>query len=205
MSQLLDMMGSVEVVPENDGGDLFPLDLSTLAVSSLIDEAELTPKPALVDRRGNGAHHDLDLTRLRRSAQSLQDGFAAIARAADGEEPSLRLREELGRIGRDMERRHAGGDRWQQRTPRRDLGARLAGRRCRPAPVGDKCHVHRERGGRPRTAAGQVCPPPPAEQRRAGPLAIRRGRCSRRGAGGLPACDPRRPAGTPRGAWPWGA
>jgi triphosphoribosyl-dephospho-CoA synthase len=105
MSQVLDMMGSVEVVPENDGGDLFPLDLSTLAVSSLIEEAELTPKPALVDRRGNGAHHDLDLTRLRRSAQSLRDGFAAIARAADGEEPSLRLREKLGRIGRDMERR----------------------------------------------------------------------------------------------------
>jgi triphosphoribosyl-dephospho-CoA synthase len=105
MSQVLDMMGSVEVVPENGGGDLFPLDLSTVAVSSLIEEAELTPKPALVDRRGNGAHHDLDLTRLRRSAQSLRDGFAAIARAADGEEPSLRLREKLGRIGRDMERR----------------------------------------------------------------------------------------------------
>ena len=105
MSQLLDMVATVEVVPEIDGGNLYPLDLSTLAVSSLIEEAELTPKPALVDRRGNGAHHDLDLTRLRRSAQSLQDGFAAIARAADGEEPSLRLREELGRIGRDMERR----------------------------------------------------------------------------------------------------
>jgi triphosphoribosyl-dephospho-CoA synthase len=105
MSQLLDMMGSVEVVPENDGGDPYPLDLSNLAVSSLIEEAELTPKPALVDQRGNGAHHDLDLTRLRRSAQSLQDGFAAIRRAADGEGPSLRLREELGRIGRDMEQR----------------------------------------------------------------------------------------------------
>ncbi len=104
MNQLLDMTGSVEVVAENDGAGLLPLDLSISAVSSLIEEAELTPKPGLVDRRGNGAHHDLDLTRLRRSAQSLQDGFAAIARAADGEEPSLRLREELGRIGRSMER-----------------------------------------------------------------------------------------------------
>src|SRR5580658_1412141 len=105
MNQLLDMMGSVEVVPDNDGTDPLPLDLSTLAVSSLIEEAELTPKPALVDRRGSGAHHDLDLTRLRRSAQSLRDGFAAIVRAADGEGPSMRLREKLGRIGRDMERR----------------------------------------------------------------------------------------------------
>src|SRR5580658_9005067 len=105
MNQLLDMMGSVEVVPDNDGTDPLPLDLSTLAVSSLIEEAELTPKPALVDRRGNGAHHDLDLARLRRSAQSLRDGFADIARAAAVEKPSLQMREQIGRIGRDMERR----------------------------------------------------------------------------------------------------
>jgi triphosphoribosyl-dephospho-CoA synthase len=105
MNKLLDMTGSVEVVAENDGGDLFPLDLSISAVSSLIEEAELTPKPALVDRSGNGAHHDLDLARMRRSARSLQDGFAAIARAAAFERPSPRLREQIGRIGRDMERR----------------------------------------------------------------------------------------------------
>jgi triphosphoribosyl-dephospho-CoA synthase len=53
-----------------------------LAVSVLIEEADLTPKPALVDRRSNEAHHDLDLDRLRCSAQSLQPGFAEIARAA---------------------------------------------------------------------------------------------------------------------------
>jgi triphosphoribosyl-dephospho-CoA synthase len=78
--------------------------LSTLAVSTLVDEAELTPKPALVDRRGSGAHHDLDLARLWRSARSLQDGFADIARVAAVAKPSL-LREQIGRIGRDMERR----------------------------------------------------------------------------------------------------
>src|SRR5580693_2626159 len=105
MNQLLDITGSVEVVAEDDGGDLSPLDLSISAVSSLIEEAELTPKPALVDRRGNGAHHDLDLARMRRSARSLRDGFADIARAAAFERPSLRLREQIGRIGRDMERR----------------------------------------------------------------------------------------------------
>ena len=81
------------------------LELSTAAVSALIEEAELTPKPALVDRRGNGAHHDLDLGRLRRSAYSLQEGFADIARAATVEKSPLRLREQIGRIGRDMERR----------------------------------------------------------------------------------------------------
>src|SRR4051812_8965707 len=99
MSQLLAMRDPVAVVPGNEGGDPSPLDLSTFAVSALIEEAELTPKPALVDRRSNGAHHDLDLPRLRRSAVALQDGFAAMARAAAGENP-LWLREQIGRIGR---------------------------------------------------------------------------------------------------------
>ena len=30
--------------------------LADLAVEALIDEVELSPKPALVDRRGSGAH-----------------------------------------------------------------------------------------------------------------------------------------------------
>ena len=103
MSQLLAALGHVVVVPTK-GDDLLPVASSTLAVSALIEEAELTPKPALVDRKSNGAHHDLDLPRLRRSALALRDGFAAMAWAAPGEKP-LRLREQIGRIGRDMERR----------------------------------------------------------------------------------------------------
>ncbi len=38
-----------------------------LAVDALIDEAELSPKPALVDRRGNGAHADLHLGLMQAS------------------------------------------------------------------------------------------------------------------------------------------
>jgi triphosphoribosyl-dephospho-CoA synthase len=83
----------------------WPLDLASLAVSALIDEAELTPKPALVDRRGNGAHHDLDLSKVLRSAHTLKDGFEALARASAAARPSEQVREELGRIGREMERR----------------------------------------------------------------------------------------------------
>ena len=107
MGQMLARRRPVEAPGENGRGDrdLLAFDLSTAAVSALLEEAELTPKPALVDRRGSGAHHDLDLTRVRRSARALEDGFAAIARAAAAEAPSLRLREQLGRIGRDMERR----------------------------------------------------------------------------------------------------
>ena len=105
MNQLLAMPDSVGIIPKNDGGVLTPADLSNLAVSALIEEAELTPKPALVDRNGNGAHHDLDLPRLRRSAGALQYGFAAMARAAAVEKSPLHLRERIGHIGRDTEQR----------------------------------------------------------------------------------------------------
>jgi hypothetical protein len=49
MSQILTLLNSVETVPANDRGDRWALHLSTAAVSVLLEEAELTPKPALVD------------------------------------------------------------------------------------------------------------------------------------------------------------
>lgn len=73
------------------------------AMSSLIAEALLTPKPALVDRRGPGAHRDLDLGLLLLSATSLQKSFTRMAERAHGEVPSLSLREDLARIGREAE------------------------------------------------------------------------------------------------------
>ncbi|MFT4435489.1 triphosphoribosyl-dephospho-CoA synthase [Caballeronia sp. 15715] len=80
-----------------------PSALAELAVAALIDEASLTPKPALVDRRGSGAHRDLDLDTMLRSAHSLRPTFLALARAAVGQKPSQRLREQLARIGRGGE------------------------------------------------------------------------------------------------------
>ena len=77
--------------------------LADAAVRALIDEAELTPKPALVDRRGHGAHCDLDLGLMRRSARSLHGAFARMAAAAEGETPSQALRERLASIGRHGE------------------------------------------------------------------------------------------------------
>jgi triphosphoribosyl-dephospho-CoA synthase len=75
------------------------------AVAALVAEALLTPKPALVDRRGPGAHHDLDLDRLLRSARALRAPFRAMALAADGRRPDPALRETLGAIGRRGEHR----------------------------------------------------------------------------------------------------
>jgi triphosphoribosyl-dephospho-CoA synthase len=78
--------------------------LADLAVCALVDEAKLTPKPALVDRRGSGAHGDMDLGMLCRSAHALRPTFAALAARAHGRAPSQRLREELAAIGRRGER-----------------------------------------------------------------------------------------------------
>ncbi|MDP9529389.1 triphosphoribosyl-dephospho-CoA synthase [Pseudomonas protegens] len=79
--------------------------LADLAVDALIDEADLSPKPALVDRRGNGAHSDLHLGLMHASALSLWPAFKEMAEAALAfGAVGLPLREALGRIGREGER-----------------------------------------------------------------------------------------------------
>lgn len=78
--------------------------LADIAVQALIDEADLSPKPALVDRRGSGAHTDLHLGLMHASALALWPTFKAMAEAAsDLGEVGLTLREALGRIGREGE------------------------------------------------------------------------------------------------------
>jgi len=78
--------------------------LADMAVDALIDEADLSPKPALVDRRGNGAHTDLHLGLMHASALSLWPAFKEMAEVAlDCGEIGLPLREALGRIGREGE------------------------------------------------------------------------------------------------------
>ncbi|RAS15704.1 triphosphoribosyl-dephospho-CoA synthase [Microvirgula sp. AG722] len=79
------------------------LRIADLAVRALVDEAELTPKPGLVDQRGSGAHRDLTLDLMRRSAHALYDGFARMGEAAAHAEADLALREAVGRIGREAE------------------------------------------------------------------------------------------------------
>jgi triphosphoribosyl-dephospho-CoA synthase len=78
----------------------FAEQLAAEATSALIAEATLTPKPALVDQRGSGAHRDMSLLCLVRSAYALKSTFATIATAAANRVPSRALREELGYIGR---------------------------------------------------------------------------------------------------------
>ncbi|TBU93310.1 triphosphoribosyl-dephospho-CoA synthase [Stutzerimonas kirkiae] len=80
--------------------------LADLAVQALLDEAHLSPKPGLVDRRGSGAHDDLHLGLMIESAHALWPTFKAMAEAArqhaamDGT-----LRATVGRLGREGEAR----------------------------------------------------------------------------------------------------
>lgn len=74
--------------------------LADLAVEALRCEAVLTPKPGLVDRRGSGAHTDMDLAMLLASAESLRPSFIECAAAAVELGMGSDLRAVLGEIGR---------------------------------------------------------------------------------------------------------
>jgi len=78
--------------------------LAGLAREALIAEAELTPKPGLVDRRGAGTHNDLSLAIMRRSALAIEPYLCEMALISIGSHPSQRMREQLAAIGRDAER-----------------------------------------------------------------------------------------------------
>ena len=73
------------------------------AEAALLDEIMLTPKPGLVDQRGRGAHLDMDLELMCRSARALRPAFQAMAEAALGRPADPVLRWDLGRIGREAE------------------------------------------------------------------------------------------------------
>ena len=77
--------------------------IADLAVTALHSEADLTPKPGLVDCRGAGAHADMDLAMLHDSAESLRGAFTECAVAAMNSASWLDLRVRLGAIGRSGE------------------------------------------------------------------------------------------------------
>lgn len=81
-------------------GVLTDADIAELAVTAIRSEAELTPKPGLVDRRGSGAHTDMDLAMLRASAEALRDAFVECSSAARQSTIGPDLRAVIGRIGR---------------------------------------------------------------------------------------------------------
>ena len=77
--------------------------LSELAWQSLIAEAELTPKPGLVDGRGSGSHSDLSLDLMRRSADAIAPYFTRMALASAEAQMNASLRAVVASIGREAE------------------------------------------------------------------------------------------------------
>ena len=77
--------------------------LSILAWQSLIAEAELTPKPGLVDGRGSGSHSDLSLDLMRRSADAIAPYFTRMALASAESQMDTSLRAAIASIGREAE------------------------------------------------------------------------------------------------------
>jgi triphosphoribosyl-dephospho-CoA synthase len=80
-----------------------PEQLARLAWQVLVAEAELTPKPGLVDRRGSGSHTDLSLDRMRCSARTIAPYFAEMAFAAAVAPMDQTLRATVAAIGREAE------------------------------------------------------------------------------------------------------
>ena len=73
--------------------------LGDLAADALREEAALSPKPGLVDARTNGAHTDMDLLLMLRSAETLRPWFCRMVRLGlDGAAPA-----QLQNAGRQAE------------------------------------------------------------------------------------------------------
>lgn len=95
------MVGTIQTKP---GCTVFgSIELANQVRLALFAEATLTPKPALVDARGSGAHVDLSLDSMLRSACALEPFFEEMARRSFGASPDLALREALSECGRRAE------------------------------------------------------------------------------------------------------
>ncbi len=79
------------------------------AVAALVEEARLTPKPGLVDAATPGAHDDMDLPLLERSAEALRDWFAACWLLGALEPGAVEPLVTLGIAGEEWMNRVTGG------------------------------------------------------------------------------------------------
>lgn len=102
LQQSLEVGDEMVIVKDMNKAD-FISTIADIAVLSLLEELELTPKPGLVDKNDPGAHDDLSMNMMKQSALSLKETFYKIAEVSFSRSPSQRLREEIAKIGRDGE------------------------------------------------------------------------------------------------------
>lgn len=92
------MHAAMEMVPATSQ----PFVLAKFAVNALQQELDTTPKPGLVDKDNNGAHHDMNYMLMWRSIQALRPYFVRLAQLGfRSEKPSTA---EVQRIGIEAER-----------------------------------------------------------------------------------------------------
>lgn len=92
------MHAAMEMLPATSQ----PFVLAKFAVNALQQELDTTPKPGLVDKDNNGAHHDMNYTLMWRSIQALRPYFVRLAQLGyKTEKPSTA---EVQRIGIEAER-----------------------------------------------------------------------------------------------------
>ncbi|WP_163653157.1 triphosphoribosyl-dephospho-CoA synthase [Listeria sp. PSOL-1] len=80
------------------------LQMAQKVTQALIDEVTFTPKPGLVDLRGNGSHSDMDVALFKRSAVTLEPYFQQMYQAGEKLPFNQLLREEIAAIGRSAEK-----------------------------------------------------------------------------------------------------
>jgi triphosphoribosyl-dephospho-CoA synthase len=79
--------------------------IGDIAVAALKWEANFSPKPGLVDAIDNGAHEDMNVHLFEKSAEALRPYFYALGEAANGAQIGLELRQKIGALGREAEKR----------------------------------------------------------------------------------------------------
>ena len=90
----------VQITIAEPAGVITDDEIADTAVAAMYAEADLTPKPGLVDRRGGGAHTDMDVAMLHRSAEALHGALTECASAARTSAINVDLRARIGAIGR---------------------------------------------------------------------------------------------------------
>ena len=83
--------------------------LATRAVTSLVQEAELSPKPGLVDSINNGSHKDMDLEMFLRSATVLKPYFAGCVRLGAAEDDCIEKLQNAGISAENSMLKETGG------------------------------------------------------------------------------------------------
>src|SRR5260370_8073388 len=93
-------LSTADLIEQNDKAQNQATRLASLAVRALIEEVELTPKPALVDQHGPGAHTDLSLILMKCSAHCLRPSFELMALASFRQIPNQTLHQHPHPISR---------------------------------------------------------------------------------------------------------